>query len=217
MPSRPFSRQHTAATAPAGPWPLALSLRKGEALALKWSDVDLDAGTLVVRRSLQRREARHGCDGSCGGVSRGTARSGRPADWSPSRQSPARAGGASGSRLRWVTLLRAYREERARDRERARELWHDEGWVFAQANGKPIHARSDHNEWKQLLSAAGVRDGRLHDARHTAATVLLVLGVPERAVMGWSHSAMAARYQHFTETVQRDIANRVGGFLWDGK
>jgi integrase len=34
-----------------------------------------------------------------------------------------------------------------------------------------------------LLAAAGVRDGRLHDARHTAATVLLLLGVPERAVM----------------------------------
>jgi integrase len=50
-----------------------------------------------------------------------------------------------------------------------------------------------------LLQAAKVPDGRLHDARHTAATVLLVRGVPERTVMsviGWSSTAMAARYQH---------------------
>jgi integrase len=58
----------------------------------------------------------------------------------------------------------------------------------------------------------------LHDARHTAATVLLILGVAERAVMGimgWSNSAMATRYQHLTAQVRRDIAQRVGGLLWD--
>ena len=45
------------------------------------------------------------------------------------------------------------------------------------------------NEWKALLTDAGVRDARLHDARHTAATVLLLLGVPSATVMeimGWS-------------------------------
>jgi integrase len=70
---------------------------------------------------------------------------------------------------------------------------------------------------KDLLWEAGVRDIRLHDARHTAATVLLLLGVPERtamALMGWSHSAMAARYQHLTAAIQADVADRVGGLLW---
>jgi integrase len=79
------------------------------------------------------------------------------------------------------------------------------------------HRVGDYHQWKALLSAAGVRDGRLHDARRTAATVLLLLGVPERAVMGimgWSTTAMAARYQHLTEAVRRDIADRVGGLLW---
>jgi len=47
-----------------------------------------------------------------------------------------------------------------------------------------------------------VREARLHDARHTAATVLLLLGVPDRTVMGlmgWSNSSMTRRYQHITE------------------
>jgi len=33
-------------------------------------------------------------------------------------------------------------------------------------------------------------------------------------VMGWSNTAMAARYQHVTGAVQRDIAGRVGGLIW---
>lgn len=83
--------------------------------------------------------------------------------------------------------------------------------------GEPIHYRTDNKHWKDLLREAGVRNVRLHDARHTAATVLLLLGVPERtamALMGWSHSAMAARYQHVTAAIQTDVAERVGGLLW---
>ena len=55
------------------------------------------------------------------------------------------------------------------------------------------------------------------DARHTAATVLLLLGVPERAVMefmGWLHSSMTKRYQHVTAVLRNDIASRLDGFLW---
>ncbi|WP_272948973.1 tyrosine-type recombinase/integrase [Kribbella soli] len=77
-----------------------------------------------------------------------------------------------------------------------------------------MNPNTDYHQWKALLSAAGVRDGRLHDARHAAATVPLLLGVPERAVMGimgWPTTAMAARYQHITEAVRRDVADRVGG------
>lgn len=55
------------------------------------------------------------------------------------------------------------------------------------------------------------------EQRPTAATVLLVLGVPQRAVMdlmGWANSDMAKRYQHLTDEVRTDIAERVGSLLW---
>jgi integrase len=68
-------------------------------------------------------------------------------------------------------------------------------WVFTSDWG-PLTLNSDYYRRKALLRDAGVRDGRLHDARHTAATVRLALGVPERTVtgiMGWSSTAMAAR------------------------
>ena len=93
----------------------------------------------------------------------------------------------------------------------------DSGYVFTGLRGEPVNPNTDHGHWKRLLTDAGLRDGRLHDARHTAATVLLILGVPERAVMGlmgWSTTAMAARYQHVTGVVRSDVARRVGGLIW---
>jgi integrase len=90
--------------------------------------------------------------------------------------------------------------------------------LFATATGGPVSPRTDYTEWKRLLVAAAMREARLHDARHTAATVLLVLGVPDRVVMdmmGWSNTAMAKRYQHITASVRKDVARRLDGLIWD--
>ncbi len=83
--------------------------------------------------------------------------------------------------------------------------------------GRPLNPRTDYTDWKKLLDRAGVPERRLHDARHTAATVLLLLGVTERtvmSVMGWSSTAMAARYQRVIASIRRDVADQVGGLLW---
>nr|WP_207386744.1 transposase [Frankia sp. Cppng1_Ct_nod] len=106
----------------------------------------------------------------------------------------------------------------ARDRlAQAADLWIEGGWIFAQPTGQPIDPRADYEEWRVLLTEAGVRPARLHDARHTAATMLLVLKVPTRAVMdvmGWSQASMATRYQHVPTEVLTGIADLVGGLLW---
>lgn len=70
-----------------------------------------------------------------------------------------------------------------------------------------------------MLTEAGARDAKLHDARHTAATMLMALGVPARAVMevmGWSQISMTVRYQHPAELVA-GIAKQVEGHLWKNK
>ena len=115
------------------------------------------------------------------------------------------------------TLIAEHRELQDREREHAGTEWHEGGWMFTQPNGKPIDPRRDQYEWKALLTEAGVREARLHDARHTAATTLLLLGVRERAVMdvmGWSNSAMVKRYAHVTARLRRDIADRLNTYLW---
>ncbi|MDN5920474.1 MAG: site-specific integrase [Pseudonocardia sp.] len=197
---------------------LALGLRQGEVLGLRWSDVDLDTGTLLVRRARLRPRYVHGCGGTCG----------RKAGFCPSRvldrpetdDTKSRAGRrAMGLPDELVSLLKKHRDEQDRERETAAQLWRDTAYVFATPLGEPLNPNTDYHRWKRLLKDAGLRDGRLHDARHTAATVLLILGVPERAVMGlmgWSTTAMAARYQHITGVVRSDVAQRVGGLIWGG-
>jgi integrase len=85
-------------------------------------------------------------------------------------------------------------------------------------SASPINPRFDYDEWKRLLADAKVRDGRLHDARHTAATVPLIFGIPDTAVdgvMGWEPGgAMRRRYQHLTDPVLKAIADKLGHTLW---
>lgn len=114
-------------------------------------------------------------------------------------------------------LLRTHRAAQLVERQRAAQLWHESGWIFTTETGEPVNPRTDWDRWKKLLRTAGVRDGRLHDARHTAATVLLLLGVHERAIMsilGWSSTAMVSRYAHVIAPIHSDVANRLDGFLW---
>ncbi|MFD3569698.1 tyrosine-type recombinase/integrase [Streptomyces sp. NPDC058667] len=199
-------------------WAVALSLglRQGEALGLKWTDVDLDGGVLMVRRSRRRPRYAHGCGDACG----------RKAGYCPERKrtnpetadTKSRAGRrAVGLPPQLVDLLRTHRKRQDAERAAAGDKWTEEGWLFATETGRGTSPRTDYDDWKELLVDAKVRDGRLHDARHTAATVLLILGVSERAVMGlmgWSSTAMAARYQHMVDTVRTNIARQVDGLIW---
>ncbi|MEO3781011.1 tyrosine-type recombinase/integrase [Micromonospora sp. B11E3] len=196
---------------------LALGLRQGEVLGLKWDDVDLDGGTLTVRRARQRPKWKHGCTKPCGRKFGGHCPDRQPLR-AETADTKSRAGRRSiGLPDPLVSLLRQHRKEQSAERETAAQLWTETGYLFTTPTGGPVNPRTDYTEWKRLLARAGLRDGRLHDARHTAATVLLILGVAERAVMGimgWSDSGMARRYQHLTGQVRRDVAKRVGGLLW---
>ncbi len=116
-----------------------------------------------------------------------------------------------------VVILRQHKEEQDRERALARDLWTDKGYVFTSETGAPLNPSTDYHHWKRLLHEASIRDGRLHDTRHTASAVLLLLGVPERIVMaitGWSSTAMAQRYQHITEPMLNDVGKKIDGLLW---
>uniref|UniRef100_UPI003F4A554B tyrosine-type recombinase/integrase n=1 Tax=Streptomyces sp. C10-9-1 TaxID=1859285 RepID=UPI003F4A554B len=77
-----------------------------------------------------------------------------------------------------------------------------------------------YHDWKRLLEDAGVRDGRLHDARHTTGTVLMLLGVPDRVIdqiMGWEPGGaarMRARYLHVTDPMLKEAARKIERAIW---
>lgn len=197
---------------------IALGLRQGEALGLQWSDLDLEHQILRVRRSRLRPKYRHGCDSPCGRKHAGHCPQ-RVNEREDTKDTKSKAGRRIiGLPAPLVLELARHLEEQQAERQTARDLWHDEGWIFADELGRKLNARTDQKHWKRLLESAGVRDARLHDARHTAATVLLELGVTDRAtmgVMGWSNASMAGRYQHLTAPIRQSIADQVGGHLWE--
>lgn len=97
------------------------------------------------------------------------------------------------------------------------------GWIRDVAPNRlrrkaaPVDPRADLREWKELLVEANVREVRLHDARHSAATIPLVQGVDKRVVMelmGWSSEAMLRRYQHVVDELRRDAIAKATAYLY---
>jgi integrase len=180
-------------------------------------DVDLRRGVLMVRRSRRRPRYVHGCGDTCG----------RKAGYCPQRErthpetadTKSRAGRrAVGLPAQLVDLLKTHNVKQDAERDAAGADWTDEGRLFATPVGRGTPPRTDYDDWKELLRDAKVRDGRLSDVRRTAATALLILGVSERAVMalmGWSTTAMAARYQHMVDSVRSDVARQLDGLIWE--
>lgn len=207
-------------------WSIALSLglRQGEALGLLWSHVDLDDGVLRIRRSVQRHTWEHGCPVVDGSPSCGRKRG---------AECEHRTGGGlqlvepkTKASKRTIVLpqqlvdeLRAHRVVVNRRRLAAGSRWDStHELVFPAPNGGLIDPARDHTEWKALLRKAGVREVRLHDARHTAATLLLLQNVDIRTVMsimGWTEMATAQRYTHAVDELRRRAARQMGALLWD--
>lgn len=178
---------------------LALGLRQGEALGLPWDAIDLDRGTLRVRQALQRQRGR----GLVFVEPKSMA--GRRTIVLP---------------VQLLELLRDQRRQQVHERIAAQDLWQEHGLVFAQPNGKPIDPRRDHLDWHRLLRQAGVPRARLHNARHTAATVMLQMGVPPRVAMGvLGHSQISltlGTYCHVIPELANDAAERIGQGFWGG-
>jgi integrase len=195
---------------------LALGLRQGETLGLKWARIDFAGKEVAVDRNRLRPKWAHGCDGNCGKKPGFCAKRVRAND------DLARTKSKAGTREiglpeELLGILRKHREEQDAERRTACDLWEECGFVFTTPRGRPVNPSTDYHAWKRLLARAGVPERRLHDARHTAATVLLLLGVPERtvmSVMGWASTSMAARYQHVGAEIRRQVAQQVGSLLW---
>jgi len=167
-------------------WLAAMTgMRRGEVLGLRWPDIDLDASTLSIRRSV-----------SCTGYQVHTT----PTKTRTSR----RAVDLDDST---VAMLR---EWQCRQHDELGAEFSDR-MVFTRGDGQPIHPHALSQTFERLQHAAGVPTIRLHDLRHTHATLMLKHGVPLKVVSGrLGHSTPAftmAVYQHVLAGMQRDAAN----------
>lgn len=185
---------------------LATGLRRGEALALGWADVDLEAGTITISRSLQRLRSSTET-GRLGG------RRGRLVEVAPKTA-------ASAAVLALPTviidILREHRATQDALREAA-ETWKDPGLVFATRLGTALEPRNVDRSWKALCAKAGIRELRIHDLRHSAASFLLLQGVDIKVVQAvLRHSRLATtadQYAHVLEQLHTQAAQRMDDFL----
>lgn len=171
---------------------LAMGLRLGEALGLSWDDVDLEGGTLTIRRSLQRLQ--------------GEFKLADPKSEQSRRTLPIPA---------FVTAqLKLQRAAQNRERLAAGGAW-DGNWglVFLTDSGRPLDNANVNHTLKRLLKAADMRPMRLHDLRHGCASLLLAKGVSPRVVMetlGHSQISLTMNtYAHVIPSLQRDAADRM--------
>jgi integrase len=175
-------------------WKLYLTtgMRRGEALGLRWDDVDLGAGRLAVRRTLVAVEGK--------------------AAWSEPKTAASRRVVSLDPET--VAGLRDHRRRQLEERMAVGGGYRDQGLVFATVAGEPLHPDYVSNVFDRLVKASGVRRIRLHDLRHTAATVLLERGVPLKVVterLGHSSTRITADlYQHASESMQSEAAAELG-------
>ncbi len=175
---------------------LATGMRRGELLGLKWQDIDFEEKSLSIRRTVYRIE-------KIGVIESDpkTAKSKRKI------LLPEFV----------VAALLEHRERQAIMRKEAGQTWQEADIVFTSNNGKYMEAQHLTRRFKRLLKKAGLPDMRFHDLRHSAATILLEMGVHPKQVqelLGHSTIAMTMdRYSHVQPSMQRKMMNDLDGYF----
>lgn len=149
------SRYHRALTLIA-----ATGMRRGECLALRWVDIDFEAGVLRIRGTLTR------LNGKLLVTEPKTERSRRVLPLSPAVSA----------------LLAAQRKAQVAERLHAGSSWTDTGYVFTTENGQPVDPRNLYRVVQTAAAHAGLKDVGVHSLRHSAATAMLEAGVNIKAV-----------------------------------
>ena len=157
---------------------LICGLRQGEALGLRWQDVDLINGVLEVRNQIQL------IDGKLQLTGLKTERSRRSLILT------------SGS----IESLTSHKEIVTQMSSVYGINWQENDLVFPSLDGSPKQSTLDFNDWKRALRLCGIKTRRLHDARHTAATLMYSQGVGIEVIsraLGHSSSAITSKlYVH---------------------
>ena len=185
-------------------WSLMAStgMRRSEALALRWGDVDLDGRRLAIRRGATVVKNK----GEGQQVLVRTPKSGRPRTVDLDEQT--------------VAMLRAHKSARG---SLSLTLARDDAFVLGDVNGRVRHPERFSRRWETAVRQARMASGdalpaiRLHDLRHTHATLLLAAGVPVKVVserLGHANATITLGvYAHVMPGMQAEAAARFAALM----
>lgn len=167
---------------------LLCGLRQGEALGLRWQDIDFESGLLEVKNQVQK------VDGELQLTGLKTDRS---------RRFVALTSESLGS-------LKEHRQLVESMKKACGNHWQENYFVFPHLDGTAHPATLDYDAWKRCLRLCGIKTRRLHDARHTAATLMYAQGVGIEVIsraLGHSSSAITSKlYVHSAIKPLQDAA-----------
>jgi len=170
-------------------------MRRGELLGLRWREVDLDSGRVSIVRTI-------------------TTVNGQPIETSTKTNKSRRRVALDTAT---VEVLRAHREREEVERKAAGSAWHETGLVFTLEDGSAIHPDRFSRWFSRLVELAGVPHIRLHDLRHTHATLALEAGVHPKVVSErLGHATVGITldlYSHVSPAMDEDAAERIAGLL----
>lgn len=169
---------------------VATGMRKGEALALHWRSVDLDAANLCVERTLQRI---------------GKKGESRLAELPPKSDASRREVALPAS---LVTALRTHKAAQGEVRLKAGKRWHGGDYVFTSPIGTPLDPRNVSRFFAALLKTAKLPHIRIHDLRHTWVTLQLTQGTPLHEVSAAAGHASPSITTDIYAHVLREAASR---------
>ena len=181
-----------------GLWLLAAStgMRRGEVLGLRWADVDLQAARVAVRQALVA--VGHQVVTS----EPKTAKGRRSVALDPAT----------------VEALKAHRKQQLAERLAWGPAWVDSGLVFTREDGRPLHPREVTRAFSRHVLAAGLPVIRLHDLRHTHATLALQAGVHPKVVqerLGHANIAITLdTYSHAVPALEEQAAATVARLVF---
>ena len=179
-------------------WHLAAmtGMRRGEILGLRWQDVDLDAARISVRQAL----VSVGYEVLTSSPKNHQA---RVIDLDPGT----------------VGQLRHHRERQLQDRCEWGNEYEDQDLVFCLENGAPIHPHSLSQAFERLVEKSELPRIRLHDLRHTHATIAVRAGVPVKVIserLGHESPAFTLKqYAHVIPGMQAEAALMVAQLIQD--
>jgi integrase len=171
-------------------------VRLGEALALRWSDIDVKEGRATIRRAVQRQRG--------AGLVFVEPKSARSRRTVPVPRET-------------IEVLEDQRRMNDRDRGKAGDLWQENDLVFPTPVGRPRDTAYRAISFHVALERAGLPRMRLHDLRHTAATHLLTKHVHPKVVQDLlGHSTIAITldtYSHLMPALAREASTLMSGLL----
>ncbi|WRO14693.1 site-specific integrase [Streptomyces cyaneofuscatus] len=178
---------------------LRTGLRKGELPGLHWEDLDLGSGTATIHRSLQSTRSQ-GLT-----VLHAKALASERCITFPTE---------------CLSSLKIHQEQQQEERQAAGTDWTDNGLVFTTPTGRPLDPGNLTRRFRRLLHSVGLRTIRLHDLRHSTATLLLEQGVDLvviKELLGHAHTGVTAGvYAHVRLRLQRQAIDTLSDALAEG-